>query len=311
MEKRDENRFIVVRGAVHFLRDNRARLGEICDSEGATTLESILAETEQLREQQLFADGEYSQYKALVEDLTAQLMQRYFDPIASVAAYRRRADPAEGWQKFTKPDPKKSVAQFAGQCRITAGFAREQEANLLRWGVSLDGVEEMIAALEEAHTRQGLMNGQGHAAAKTIPKTLGRARRVINAIEDLIEAKCSDDEALLTDWKFTIALPKIPPKRLQSAGPLALPAGEMVSEERLLPATTGGAASVNLIVTTSAKQLPPGKTQLSLPSGLPSLVRTIRSGISGPFQRLADLMRGPGPKGSDSMPSSSDAQPPR
>lgn len=310
MEKRDENRFIVVRGVVHFLRDHRARLGEICDSEGATTLESILAETERLREQQLFADGEYSRYKALVDELTAQLMQRYFDPIASVATYRRRVDGPKDWEAFTKPDPKRSVLQFAGHCHVTARFARQQEASFLRWGVSLDGVEEMIDALEEAHASQGRMNAQGHAATETIPQTLGRARQVINAVGDLIEAKCSDDPAFLAAWKFTIALPKVQPKRLISGGRLALPTGETVSEERLLPAATGDATSVKLIVTTPANQLPPSRTQLSLPSGLPSLVRTIRSRISGPFQRLAELMRGSGPKGSDAPPYSSDAPPP-
>jgi hypothetical protein len=310
MEKRDENRFIVVRGVVHFLRDHRARLGEICDSEGATTLESILAETERLREQQLFADGEYSRYKALVDELTAQLMLRYFDPIASVAAYRSRVDGPKDWEGFSKPDPKRSVMRFAGRCHDAARFARQREASLLRWSVSLDGVEEMIDALEQAHTSQGLMNAHGHGATAAIPRILGPARKVINAVGDLIEAKCSDDPALLAAWETTIALPKIQPRRLVSGGPLALPAGETVSEERLLPATTGETASVKLIVTTSAKQLPPSRTQLSLPSGLPSLVRTIRSRISGPFQRLAELMRGSGPKGSDAPPSSSDAPPP-
>ena len=308
MDADDKKRHQMVRSAAEFLRTNLASLGVNPEIEAVQALFrqlQSLDEAVSVREERA---REFTRLKAEEERLREELFLRYLDPIDSVWKHYQGTPHQHGWPILAKPEKGIAIHDVLVSAERIAKGAKSRADELRSWGVSIDSLDELITALKETYRRRDFLRGQKTAATNTIPIHVGMATEAVRRAGKVLRPHLKKQPALLAGWKAASTIPKPPTQRLLPAGPHALPSGQTTGLERRLPATTGDQASVKLVITSPAKQLPASTTGTTTRSLMPNLVRTISARLSGPFRRLSDLMRGvegreAGPPGSAPPPS--------
>jgi hypothetical protein len=219
MEKREDHRFIAIRGGVLFVDRYIDRIRHIAESDTVVSLRQIAARIEYLSLEQAESKSAGPATTTLLKERRADIMERYVNPIVSSIERAQRKQYPGDWMDVSKPDPTIALGKFVTQLRVLSKYLKQREEQFEPWYIIPPGFDEAIDTLAQTRDQQGQLRVRSAGATGGIPDLLAKGRKDIDTITTLLIAQVKDP-VLIAEWRAATKVRKVP-TRVKQIVPVA------------------------------------------------------------------------------------------